>query len=368
MPRRAISRSTKKPKGTDRYPQLEGTWGLSGIGMFMTITKANSKNPDDPMNAAPPSGLPGKYKVVFVLSRPGYNPLKENHISFEDDLRGDSHLFVGDPNQVEVQIEAKLPDGNVTLFGAPNEKGFLGKVEIEEIGAQGFGDANLKAYNALATVLSRLSLLADVPLHIFRITTIELSTQNRMSSLTLPFVEQRSPMFTDYEPDKELANFASLYREALNSNSPNYQFLSYFKIIEGIRRIRESRTTQENQEASAKGEKPPSREREILPTSTEEKAAWLNSVLTTQKWSDLALLQVFPTEVTGKKLNEVIKTSGVLDMIRNRIAHAVTRDETKETINIDDGLLISEVTNFLPLCKCIARYLLKKEYPPLFGA
>jgi hypothetical protein len=55
-------------------------------------------------------------------------------------------------------------------------------------------------------------------------------------------------------------------------------------------------------------------------------------------------------------------------MIRNRIAHAVTRDETKETINIDDGLLISEVTNFLPLCKCIARYLLKNEYPQLFGA
>jgi hypothetical protein len=118
-------------------------------------------------------------------------------------------------------------------------------------------------------------------------------------------------MFTDYEPDKELANFASLYREALNSNSPNYQFLSYFKIIEGIRRIRESRTTQENQEALAKGEKAPSREREILPTSTEEKVAWLNSVLTPQKWSDLALLQVFPAGVTGKKLNDVIKTSGV---------------------------------------------------------
>jgi len=31
-------------------------------------------------------------------------------------------------------------------------------------------------------------------------------------------------------------------------------------------------------------------------------------------------------------------------MIRNRIAHAVMRDETKETISIDDGLLVTEVT------------------------
>jgi hypothetical protein len=68
----------------------------------------------------------------------------------------------------------------------------------------------------------------------------------------------------------------------------------------------------------------------------------------------------------GKKLNDLIRAGGVLDMIRNRIAHAVMRDETKETINIDDGLLINEVTSWLPLCKCIARYMLKKEYPQFF--
>ena len=69
----------------DDYPQLIGTWGLSGITFFMVITRLNSKDPDDPRNAAPPSGSPGKYKVTFILSRPGYSPLAENHISFADE-------------------------------------------------------------------------------------------------------------------------------------------------------------------------------------------------------------------------------------------------------------------------------------------
>ncbi len=347
--------------------KLEGTWGLSGIGMFMTLKRMYGKNPNDPRNQAPPSGSPGKYKVSFVLSRPGFAPLAEKVISFADDVRGDSHLFIGDPADVRLEIEAKLSDGNLVLYGYPNDKGFLAKIEIDEVDAEGFGDANLKAYNALSIVMSRLSLLTDVPLHIYRITTVELTTQNLIGSFTLPFAETAAPMFSGYEPDEDLAKFASLYREALNSNAPNYQYLSFFKIIEGIRRNVEERTTRENEAALAKGERPPSRLRDILPSTKAEQIGWLNQVLKPQKWSDLALDQVFPTEAVGKKLNDLIRAGGVLDMIRNRIAHAVMRDETKETITIDDGLLINEVSKWLPLCKCMARYLLKREYPQFFG-
>src|SRR5204863_3020912 len=136
-------------------------------------------------------------------------------------VRGDSHLFIGDPADVRLEIEAKLPNGNLILYGYPNDKGFLAKIEIDEVEAEGFGDANLKAYNALSIVMSRLSLLTDVPLHIYRITTVELATQNLIGSFTLPFAETGIPMFSGYEPDEDLAKFASLYREALNSNAPN---------------------------------------------------------------------------------------------------------------------------------------------------
>ncbi len=188
-----------------------------------------------------------------------------------------------------------------------------------------------------------------------------------MSSLTLPFIEKPVPMFTSYQPDKDLAKFASLYREALNSNSPNYQYLCFYKIIEGIRRIRKDRTTRENQESLAKGVKPPVREKEILPADRNEQGAWINSIFTPQKWSDLALSQIFPAEAVGRKINDLITESKALDTVRNKVAHAVLRDESEETYTIDGGLQITEVGKWLPLCKCLARYLLQREYPQLFG-
>ena len=359
-----MSNKSSKPD-SEHYPALEGTWGLSGIETLITLTRLY-KDPDDLRNLAPPSGSSGTYKVSFVLSRPDYALVAENQISFADDISGDSHIFIGSPDELRVEIEAKLPDGDLTLYGYPNQKGFLGKVEIEELAASGFGNANLKAYNALSIVLSRLALVADVPLHIYRMTTVELATRNLMSSLTLPFVQKPPQLFSGYEKDKALAKFASLYREALNTKSPNYQYLCFYKIIEGIRRLRESRTTRENQEAIDRGEKPPVRPREFIPKTPDEQSAFLNAIFGVQKWSDMALAACFPSEVAGRKLNDVIRTSGVLDSVRNRIAHSVLREDTRDTLNIDDASHMAEVAKWLPLCKCISRYLLKEEYPQVF--
>ncbi len=80
----------------------------------------------------------------------------------------------------------------------------------------------------------------------------------------------------------------------------------------------------------------------------------------------MALNQVFLQEVVGKKINDIISPSKELDMVRNKIAHTVLRDETQETYSFDEGLHVSEVHYWLPLCKCIAIYLLKKEYSQLF--
>jgi hypothetical protein len=338
--------------------EVAGVGGLSGMETMMHIMV--TENPDAPKT---PTGLPGKYKVTLVLNRPGYSAFKENEINFTDSIEGDSHMFIG---ANELVFEATLPNGILTLHGYPNERGFLSKVVIEEVDAASFFDANLTAHYALSATLSRCSLVADVPLSIYFVTTTELSTQSQWGTLRVPFLNKRIPYFTDYGPDKALAKFASLYREALNSNSPNYQYLSYFRIIEGVRRIRGDRATREKETAFLRGEKPHSMKRERLPTTREEQVAWLNSVFFPQNWSDLALVQIFPQEALGKKLNAIITQSGVLDRIRNRIAHAVMRDEARDTITIDDGRLVNEVATWLPLCKSVARYLLKSEYPKLF--
>lgn len=243
----------------------------------------------------------------------------------------------------------------------------MSKVIAENVKALNFQDAQTKAYTALAPTLSRISLLLDVPLHISKTVITELFTNNHMSSVTLPYLEKTAPNFDNYQLHTEASKFASLYREALSNNSPNYQFLCFYKIIEGIREIRSKIIEKENQEILARGEKP-IRGVVLIPSESQEKVNWLNFCFTPQNWSDLALIQVFPSEVAGRKLNSVIESNSNLDRVRNRIAHATgIRDKTQEPFNFDNGSHIAEVHNWLPFCKCIAIYLLKTDFPYLFS-
>ena len=309
--------------------------------MILSILRFNSKDADAPMNSAHPSGKDGLYKVEFVLSRPNSPALADNRASFDlSNVSGDSHIFLGVPQKVATDeeeflvaiFEANLPEENFLFYGYPNDKGFLSKIVVENVKALNFQDAQAKAYNALAPTLSRISLLLDVPLHISNNVVTELSTNNHMSSLKLPYLAKTAPPFENYQLHTESSKFASLYREALNSNSSNYQFLCFYKIIEGIRDVRRQRVTKENQEALAKSEKPV-RKVELIPSDRDGQAKWLNFCFTPQNWSDLALAQVFPQAVAGRKVTSIINPNSELDMVRNRIAHATgLRDETKETL------------------------------------
>lgn len=350
-------------------PKIEGTLGLAGISLLMNVVPFNSKKPNKPN----PSGVKGKYKASFLLGKPNQPPIEENHLTFEfDQMQGNSHLFIGDPNEVYGNFTATLPDGdsgfkNYDFVGYANAEGYLSKIEIEEFEAANIQDAMDQAFNALYPILSRMSILNNVPAFVHRWAIVELATHNHMSSFTLPFLNQHAPLLDNVLKDADFETFASLYREGLNSNSPNYQFLCFFKIIEGIRKIKEERTRKENQQVVRAGNKP-IRPREILPSDTDEQQAWLSALYGKQKWSGLAIAQVFSSGVVGRKINDLIAPGKELDTVRNKIAHTVLRDESLVPLTIDDGGHIREVSNWLPLCKSLALYLLKQEYPAAFGA
>lgn len=349
------------------YPELDGTWGLDGMGISMSLLRGY-KDPNDPRNSALPSGTKGKYKVSFILSRPNHAPVDEKMISFDiDKVTGDSHLFLGSPDDSRMEVKLSLLEEDFIFYGYPNEKGYLHKIEIEEIEATSFKNATLKAHNALSSALSRFSLLLNIPLHIYQTLVVENSTQNLMTNINLPFSEIQFQNIGELPADKNFAKYASLYREALNSNSPNYQYLCFYKIIEGLRKTRDEKNRIENQSYLAKGEKPPSKEVERIPDTAEGQKSWLNALFRPLKWSSLALEQIFPKEAVGRKINDLINPSKELDTVRNKIAHAVMRDETQETFNLDEGLHLDEVYNWLPLCKCLAIYLLKKDYTNFFS-
>lgn len=337
--------------------------GLPGMPNFVHAVAGNSRSS---AHWARPGGSPGLYKVTFVLSKPGYAPAVENLVSFSNDLEGDSHLFVGLPEEVKIEFNSNLDGVPVRLRGVPNKRGYLGIIVADDIPADSFGDANLKAHNAVSIILSRLSLLADVPLHIFRMVTMEIAANSHMSTFTTPVLEKQLIHMSEGNVDEHRVKFSSLYREGMNSNSPNYQFLCFYKVIEGIRRIQSERAAKLNLEAKAKGTPAVTQTRDILPTSRNEQAAWLDSLFAPAIWGDIVFGQVFRPEAVGRRINELTTSSGILDTVRNRIAHSVLRDESLETISIDQGLHINDVSIWLPLCKCLARFFMKKEFPDLF--
>lgn len=357
----------QQPMATTETPEIEGTLGLSGIPLLMNVVPFNSKKQNRPN----PSGVQGKYKASFLLGKPNQPAIEENHLTFEfDATQGNSHLFIGDPNEVYVNITANLPVGDSGLktydfVGHANAQGYLSKIEIGEFDASNFQDAMDQAFNALYPILSRISILNNVPVFVHRWAVVELATHNHMGSFTLPFLNQHAPILDNVSKDAQFETFASLYREGLNSNSPNYQFLCFYKIIEGMRKIKEERTRKENQKVLLTGQKPV-RPKEVLPSEAKEQQAWLSALYGKQKWSDLAVLQVFDG-VAGRKINDLIASSKELDTVRNKIAHTVLRDESKDPLTIDNGGHIREVSHWLPLCKSLALYLLKQEYPAAFG-
>ena len=341
--------------------------GMPGLTQHL-VSAFRFRDPADPRNLSGPAGLAGKYKVTFVLNRPGYALLPERQHSFvSDNLKGDSHLAIVRPAFVTPQNEKadhiKIYDdtsaGQFEFDGYPNERGFLGKLVIESVDALGFDDAELKAYRALAPTLSVWSIQRDIPLRVFQIDSTEISTGNSRTSLVTPWLEMALAVPPRGNMTDEFRRYASWYREALNSDTPAYQFLCFFKIIEGVQKRRARMAT----EARSRGQEP-RRYDERLPADRGDCERWLNTIFYSRPpWDPMTIGQIFMPEVLGKKLSHITETQ--FRPLRVQIAHAIL-DSGELTLLADEGLDLRKLTKWLPLARCIVRRMLKVEFPAEF--
>lgn len=94
-----------------------------------------------------PLGQAGNYRVVFTLSRPGFSLLPDHSYADAASMQGDSHLAIAKPahphpnlpENTHVKVTSDIAGNEITFNCYPNEKGFLGKVELPSIEAQSFG-------------------------------------------------------------------------------------------------------------------------------------------------------------------------------------------------------------------------------------
>ena len=153
---------------------------------------------------------------------------------------------------------------------------------------------------------------------------------------------------------------ASLYREALNSNSQVYQFLCFFKIIEGIL-VRRARLGAEAKTAGQSFVRP----LELIPEDRAELIPWLKRIyLVRPKWEEIDLEMIFVREVRGRRVNYVIEK--YLRPLRVDVAHALFSEAGEVTLSSDEMLHAGRVSKWLSLTRCIVRRMLKNEFPEEF--
>jgi hypothetical protein len=312
-------------------------------------------------------GTPGKYKIQLLLSRPGFPLTAEREHKFIQDVIGDSHIVIAKPQKERkpedadhIILQATGGGKRVNFTGLTNENGYLGKLVVEEFVANTFHEAEAQVYEALAPFLSAWSLHLDIPVHIETIQVTNLETHIDSLRVRTPLFEMAfaggvSPMLTD-----DFCQYASLYREGMNTNSSFYRFLCFYKIIESIS-LRRNRTN----EAARLAGKEVRRFHEVVPSTSDELLTLLKDVYPWRtQWDSFALNQIIPAEVMGKKVGWVRDQR--LNPLRVGIAHALL--ETGEVrITLDNLEHIQKVNQWLPLCRVLARLMLRNEFPNEFA-
>ena len=165
-------------------------------------------------------------------------------------MQGDSHLAIASPAYhppwllpddpvANIVLQSQTDDGTFSLIGKPNSRGFLGQIIAQAMPATDAQDARTKVYRALASSLSNIAIELDMPISVYQSDMIELATGNHFVSIMSPHVERPMEIAPTATMTKEFRGLAALYREALDRNTPAFQFLCYYKILEGIRKRRD---------------------------------------------------------------------------------------------------------------------------------
>lgn len=184
-----------------------------------------------------PGGSSGDYDVVLILGVPGVNSVVSTAIVDDWSNSGDS-LLASDGLTLDLLAEDGSPIGKARFV--PNRAGRLARVHLA-VHANTFADAEKHAHDAVMPVLSWLAFEANVAVEVVATAITEQATSTRQVSARM-----MGRVHAATEPrgwsTAELRPFLAAYREGLNSTSPLYQAISFYKIIEGARAFQKRRT------------------------------------------------------------------------------------------------------------------------------
>lgn len=312
------------------------------------------------LNAHGPQGAPGLYTVAFILAKPNTRNSPENEVKFSEALRGDSHLAIAkpavlidiDPDEVEMSYQSA--SGTLLFHGYPNEAGFLGKLITDPFVVANRAVAERIASTAINWLLSNLSSQLDIPLIIEAVEVTEVATQAKSISFAAAFSPvSMAVRAVETINDPEFEHAVALYREALNSNTPVYRFLCFYKILELSKKRRQGLGASNPAAMQARpGERIPTGDQAAMEN-------WLNALFYVNRdWDDGIFGQIFIPEALGKKINNIFDNQ--LRPLRDKIAHG--RLDSGDFLLLDRAENKEAVTKWLPLMRCLARRVMKNDF------
>lgn len=305
----------------------------------------------------------------MLLARPGRLKFSEREPTFLSNVVGDSHLGIGKPatqrtsdqDIVGMVLQTRGDGWNIEFKCIINDDGYIGKIVVERLYAQDYLQAESVAYQALTPFLSSWSLTLDIPVLVETIQVTDLTTHTEMLRVCAPYVEMTPGAGVPLAFSEDFRHYASVYREGMNTNSPFYRFLCFYKIVESIY----VRRGENAKQAKLRGEQP-RRYSEDVPLSRDAIKGLLGLLYPWRAdWDDdLTMDQILPAEARDKRFKAL--RGQFLEPLRDRIAHALMRSGMIE--NVADRLEdIAAVTRWLPLLRIWVRLLLKVEFPTEFG-
>jgi hypothetical protein len=317
--------------------------------------------------------LRDNYQVVFTLKR---DITDVQGLSFERGVPGDSHVLFAKPEAQRTGADADQmivfsshTDANgvhmVEIRGKANREGRLGKLSVQ-VQAGSFSEAENIAFAAVSPFLSVLAFELDVPLRLSQLDVTQCSTQNASMNYLCPYPDM-VPTGIEQNNSPYIQSLLSLYREGINSNSQNYQFLCWYKVIEGInaRRASDGATVKK-----ALPQKFPERLEEGA-IDQRKRFAEIFPIIRAIGTADQNWDHIVPDEVRGWKFNRVREQK--LEAIRHKIAHMLTEASGDLSLSPDFRENTREITKWLSLLRFIARVMIINESerlpkpPPAFA-
>lgn len=334
--------------------------GFPGEELFMAMLG------NAPSTSAGMEGTLGDYQVEALLTRP--NHLKERSLFNlpSNQLQGNSYIRLAKAkaDRKPRDLHKAMLDTSIgKAFMLPNDEGFAGLIHFESVHAENFLHAEELAAQTLAPLLSGWSMYLDTPIQVEMMRVTELSTRRIFYRTQAEFCPVwLGPNGSRKQPCPDFVHYTGVYREALNSNSPAYRFLSLFKILESIG----SRRSRLAQEAKRDGKWSPPSYKEKLPNGPEHFEEFLRTIYPYEwikQWNTILLSQIFLPESLGKSVQQVIDNN--LRPIRDRIGHALM-DNGELGFGFNSFQESQPIRRWLPLLRCLTRLRLCNEFPDDF--